>query len=312
MAAIDTSRLFRVDGLVAVITGGGTGIGRTMTLALATSGARHVFILGRRPEPLQETASQHPDIIIPIPCDVSDKASIQAAVNEITKRTTDDKSPGGFVNLVISNAGAFGQGHSLLSESGEGRASIAEIRQRLFDEADMGAFTNTLHVNVTGALFTVYALLELLDAGNKRSVAGQTEGIAVPTVQSQIVTVSSVAAFLRGSPAAASVSPSYGASKAALMHCTKQLSTMLGPFGIRANVLAPGLFPSDMAAGLIGDRKPEEEAPEYVSFIPAKRFGADEDMAGTILYLASRAGAYCNGMVLTPDGGRMSMGPATY
>jgi NAD(P)-dependent dehydrogenase (short-subunit alcohol dehydrogenase family) len=49
-----------------------------------------------------------------------------------------------------------------------------------------------------------------------------------------------------------------------------------------------------------------------VRFIPARRFGGDEEMAGTILYLASRAGAYCNGLVMMVDGGRLSVMRSSY
>lgn len=48
------------------------------------------------------------------------------------------------------------------------------------------------------------------------------------------------------------------------------------------------------------------------NLIPAGRAGSEEDMAGAILYLASRAGAYCNGNVVVTDGGRLSMMPAVY
>jgi NAD(P)-dependent dehydrogenase (short-subunit alcohol dehydrogenase family) len=67
-----------------------------------------------------------------------------------------------------------------------------------------------------------------------------------------------------------------------------------------------------MAAGLIGNRKPAEETIKDQSFIPAKKFGTDEEMSGTILYLASRAGAFCNGVALVFDGGRLSVLPSTY
>ena len=46
--------------------------------------------------------------------------------------------------------------------------------------------------------------------------------------------------------------------------------------------------------------------------IPEERAGSLEDMAGTILYLTSRAGGYCNGNVLVTDGGRLSLMPSTY
>lgn len=48
------------------------------------------------------------------------------------------------------------------------------------------------------------------------------------------------------------------------------------------------------------------------SFIPARRAGVIEDVAGLVLYLASRAGGFVNGSVLLNDGGRLSILPATY
>ncbi len=61
-----------------------------------------------------------------------------------------------------------------------------------------------------------------------------------------------------------------------------------------------------MAAGLIGNG----EFPK--SKLPAQRPGTVEDMAGVVLFLTSRAGAYCNGNVLLTDGGRLSVMPSTY
>lgn len=46
--------------------------------------------------------------------------------------------------------------------------------------------------------------------------------------------------------------------------------------------------------------------------IPTQRVGNEEDMAGTILYLASKAGSYCNGNIVVTDGGRMSIVPGSY
>ena len=47
-------------------------------------------------------------------------------------------------------------------------------------------------------------------------------------------------------------------------------------------------------------------------FIPEQRLGDSEDMSGAILYLVSRAGAYLNGNVLVPDGGRLGVIPSSY
>lgn len=66
------------------------------------------------------------------------------------------------------------------------------------------------------------------------------------------------------------------------------------------------VYPSEMSMGLIGNG----EFPK--SKIPAQRTGTLEDMSGVVLFLTSRAGAYCNGNVLITDGGRLSVMPATY
>ncbi len=72
------------------------------------------------------------------------------------------------------------------------------------------------------------------------------------------------------------------------------------------------VFPSEIADGLIRGRKPEEESVDDPRFIPTRRFGGDEEIGGSILYLASRAGAYCNGSVLMMDGGRLAVMPSGY
>jgi len=60
------------------------------------------------------------------------------------------------------------------------------------------------------------------------------------------------------------------------------------------------VFPSDLASSLISNSKadPREEGSFEKSYIPAERTGDEEDMAGTVLYIASRAGAYLNGNIL--------------
>lgn len=66
------------------------------------------------------------------------------------------------------------------------------------------------------------------------------------------------------------------------------------------------VFPSELASGIIGDGVFPRTA------IPLERVGTEEDMAGAILFLTSRAGAYVTGNVLIIDGGRLSLNPATY
>lgn len=67
-----------------------------------------------------------------------------------------------------------------------------------------------------------------------------------------------------------------------------------------------------MTADKLNSRNPEEEGPDNAAFIPCQKFGGEEEMAGAILYLASRAGSFTNGNVLLCDGGRAAVIPASY
>jgi hypothetical protein len=66
------------------------------------------------------------------------------------------------------------------------------------------------------------------------------------------------------------------------------------------------VYPSDLAAGIIGDGKFAKDQ------IPLERVGTEEDIAGAILFLTSRAGAYITGNILVTDGGRLSNVPSSY
>ncbi|KAH6844677.1 hypothetical protein B0I37DRAFT_166767 [Chaetomium sp. MPI-CAGE-AT-0009] len=298
---LDAASLFRVDGMVAVVTGGGTGIGFTMARALAVNGAKRVYILGRRLDVLRTAAKEHPTILIPIQCDVTNHASLQSAVDQITSEM-------GHINLLIANSGVGGP-----TAGWNPSLPVSEVRAKLFSQANMDGMTSALNVNVTGAFFTIVAFLELLDAGNKAALAGGfgrpiVEGSDVHAVQSQVIVTSSIAAFSRMHMS----TPAYAAGKAAILHLTKHASSNLAGYGIRANALAPGLFPSELAAGLIGARDPSKESTDDPRFLPSRRFGGDEEVAGMLLYLASRAGAYTNGAVLMADGGRSAVMRSSY
>lgn len=90
----------------------------------------------------------------------------------------------------------------------------------------------------------------------------------------------------------------YSASKAAVHHMTRVLAVKLGPRGVTVNAVAPGFFPSKMTEWLM-----ENFEEQIVAGCPLRRKGAPADMAGVAIYLASRAGAYVNGAVITVDGG---------
>jgi 3-oxoacyl-[acyl-carrier protein] reductase len=90
----------------------------------------------------------------------------------------------------------------------------------------------------------------------------------------------------------------YAASKSALVGFARSLTRELGGRGITANVVAPGFIESDMTAEL-----PDEQQKDYLGRIPVGRFGSGEDVAKTVLWLASDDAAYISGAIIPVDGG---------
>lgn len=92
----------------------------------------------------------------------------------------------------------------------------------------------------------------------------------------------------------------YSVSKAALVSLTKVLAKELGPGGIRANVICPGLIKTKFSEALWSN---EELTAKMVKRLPIPRIGEPDEMAGLALFLASDASSYCTGSVFTADGG---------
>jgi gluconate 5-dehydrogenase len=90
----------------------------------------------------------------------------------------------------------------------------------------------------------------------------------------------------------------YSASKAGLIGLTRQLATEWACHGITVNALAPGFFPTKMSEWMI-----EHHNEELLQRIPLRRFGTEDDIKGTIVFLLSPASAYMTGQVLVLDGG---------
>lgn len=253
-----------------------------MAKALAANGAAKVYIVGRRKEVLEEAAkASSKGNILPLVCDVTSKDSLQSLVSQVEKDV-------GYINVLIANSGISGPQTSPLGPM----STLKEYQSALWNLAPED-YLNTFAVNVTAVHYTLVAFLQLLHAGNEKDNVEQ---------KSQVIVTSSIGGFNRNVPGGYA----YGQSKAAATHLAKQMATQLVPYGIRSNAIAPGLYPSEMSAPIIGTGVTSKDK------IPAERVGSEEDMAGCILYLASRAGAYLNGNVIVTDGGRLSIMPSTY
>ncbi len=147
------------------------------------------------------------------------------------------------------------------------------------------AFDKVLGLNVT----TPFALT--------RDLTPMLERAATPNDPARVVNVGSIAG-IRVEQLIGTGTFAYSASKAALHHLTRTLAAELGPRHITVNAIAPGFFESRMTADILKHR-----GEKIAAACPLGRIGRPEEMAGVVIYLASRAGAYTNGAVIPVDGG---------
>ncbi|KAI5123655.1 hypothetical protein M0805_001685 [Coniferiporia weirii] len=285
--SLQSGPLFSVEGRVAVVTGGGTGIGLMIATALENNGAT-VYILGRRIEVLQKAAKEHAkhSKLIPLQCDVTSRENLLAVVETI-------KEQQGFINVLVNNSGVMYN----TAKAPEPTDDIKTFQEKLWSAGTPEEFNRTFDVNVTAVYYTTVAFLELLDAGNRHASSSDE-----PT--SQVITVSSIGGFRRDQRV---FSLSYTASKAAVTHMGKTLANTLKGWKIRSNIIAPGLYPSEMTENLVKDKK-VVSADE----VPLERIGKPEDMGGLALFLVSKAGSFVNGSVHITDGGRLGLFSSTY
>ena len=114
----------------------------------------------------------------------------------------------------------------------------------------------------------------------------------------KIINIASLLAFSGGTTV-----PAYTASKHAVAGLTKALANEWGRHGVQVNAIAPGYFRTDNTRALQND---ETRSEQINARIPAGRWGEPSDLAGAVVFLASRASDYVNGHVLVVDGGWMA------
>jgi 3-oxoacyl-[acyl-carrier protein] reductase len=175
-----------------------------------------------------------------------------------------------------------------------------------FDAAEAAFGTVTILVNNAGAAQGVRALdmsaeewrriLSLdLDAVFFWSQEGARRMLAAG-VTGSIVNTASVLAFGVSKGVAA-----YAVAKAGVMQLTKALALELAFKGVRVNAIAPGWFVTEINRGFLES----EQGEKMKRAIPMGRFGAEGDLDGALLLLASKAGAYMTGATIIADGGQV-------
>jgi len=149
-----------------------------------------------------------------------------------------------------------------------------------FDEFPESGWDKVVDLNMKTPFFLTQALIGHLRAAGKDHVA---KVINIASIDGQSVTTDETYP--------------YGASKAGLLHMTKRMALRLAADNIAVSCIAPGAFASDM------NKVARDHADTVSKAIPAGRIGTTEDMAGTAIFLASRAGDYVTGSAVTVDGG---------
>ncbi|CAF9940659.1 MAG: hypothetical protein ALECFALPRED_008783 [Alectoria fallacina] len=278
---LELSNLFDVKGKVALVTGGGSGIGLMAAQALAVNGAK-VYIVGRTEEKLERVVETHgkgiAGEIIPLVADITSKDEIRKLVKEIESRET-------CLCILINNAGI-----ATSSQKPEGETA-AELKKNLFDpeNANFEDWATTYKTNVPQLYFMTLAFLPLLEKATEyqKSFTGC------------VINISSISGLVLKSQAHFS----YNASKAAAIQVTKLLASEIANAGIkiRVNSIAPGVFPSEMTTAESKDNQKSEIPAEKYAHLPARRPGNDRDMANAVLFMVTNQ--YLNGQIVPVDGG---------
>ncbi|MBM3173214.1 MAG: glucose 1-dehydrogenase [Chloroflexi bacterium] len=175
-------------------------------------------------------------------------------------------------NLVTKVKGEFGRIDILVNNAATNPAveQAIDISERAWD--------SVMNLNLKGLFFLSQAVAKVM----KEQGGGN------------IVTIASVAGIHPDILAA------YSVSKAGAIMATKIMAQQWAPFGIRANVVAPGLTKTQFSEFLWGNEQILQVA---VSRAPMGRIAEPEEMVGAVIFLCSDAASYITGQVLCVDGG---------
>ncbi|MCH1868544.1 SDR family NAD(P)-dependent oxidoreductase [Nocardioides sp. CFH 31398] len=257
-----------LTGRTALVTGAAQGLGEGMARALSAAGATVVVAdvqdeLGGK---VAESVGGHF-----VHLDVTDESSWEAAISAAVEQA-------GGLDVVVNNAGV-------------------EISDLIMN-VDPDDVMKMLTVNVLGTTLGIKHAFRAMGPGG---AAGHAEGGGV------VINIASVAATI-AFPAISA----YSATKSAVDRLTRVAAMESGKLGlgIRVNCVYPGLVPTEMGAGLANDMarlglfgSAEEAVGAVVELTPSGRLGAVEDMADAVVFLASDAARFVNGIGLPVDGG---------
>ena len=265
----------KLHGKVAFITGAASGIGLSTARTFASEGAI-VVAADLSAEGLEREHSTAENIHIAA-LDVSNSAAVNALFADIEARH-------GRLDIVINAAGVNAPSRAANEKlvdtnlkSLRAAQSGEEFHPDFLSDITDDDFRRVMDVNLFGPFYIIRAAAPLL----KRTGGGA------------IVNVSSSAALL-GVP----MPLYYPASKAGVLGMTRSAAAELAPFNIRVNAIAPGAVDTPLFR-----QQPEEMTGMLIGMQPIKRPATPEEIAQSLLFLSSDAGAYYTGQTLSPSGG---------
>jgi len=303
---LSASNIFDLKGVVAVITGGGTGIGLMIATTLIANGAT-VYIIGPKQAEMDKIAKTYNDAsenlpgkgkIYAIEGDVRHKSEATRLAQEIGKREK-------YITALFNNAGtisgaAFGAPSEPTAES---------FIQKYFDPVSQDDFTNVINTNAVGPYWLTFAFLPLLEAWKNSTEVNPVAKKFVP----QVIMTSSMNGWTKDSATAGRSWP-YMYSKSAIGQATSSLAHELLPLGIRVNGIAPGYFQTEMSAPGSQDAVGLSHAPKEMTLefdIPTVQTGGtNRDMGTLALFLI--ANWFVNGETVLIDGGILLKHPSSY
>lgn len=249
--------MFELTNKIALITGGGRGLGRAIALAYADAGA-DVAVASRSRDQLEEVAQ-----------------AIRAKGRRALSIETDVTESESVAQMIEATRKEFGRIDILVNSAGVGWA------ERLADTSD-GTFDWILKTNLYGTFYCC------------RDVAR----VMIEQKHGSIINIASVAG-IKGPPGLGA----YAASKGAIIAMTRVLALENVRYNVRANVIAPGYFRTDMNAAALDD---PELGPKIVKRIPMRRAGDPAEIGGLAIYLASDAASFVTGEVYGISGGELA------
>ena len=252
-----------LSGQKALITGGSSGIGRAVALALGRAGAAVVVNYNRGEEQAQEVVDEivkNGGEAFAYQADVAVEADILAMFAKMV-------STYGTIDILINNAGLQ--------------------QDAPFDEMSLAQWDRVIAVNLTGQFLCARQAVREF---KRRGVVPEISSAA-----GKIICISSVHEII---PWAGHVN--YAASKGGVMLMMKSIAQELAPHGIRVNSIAPGAIrtPINSAAW-----QTAEAYDSLLNLIPYRRIGEPEDIGRAAVWLASDQADYINGVSLIVDGG---------